>query len=98
MNWFGNVAIVLFIAVQTIDLIFTYVGVRVWGLDIEANPIVSSFMRLFGGFLGILIAKLAAILFGVILHIRRRHRLVILLTFFYIVIAIVPWVAIFLTQ
>jgi hypothetical protein len=39
-----------------------------------------------------------AIGFGILLHLRRVHNLVALLTAVYVVAAIVPWTAIFLTQ
>jgi len=41
-------------------------------------------------------AKLAAILFGILLHVRRVHSLVALLTAFYLVVAILPWAVLFL--
>jgi hypothetical protein len=40
--------------------------------------------------------KLAAVGCGIILHIRRVHNLVALLTAIYVAVAILPWTAVFL--
>jgi len=38
---FGDVAVVGFLLVQVLDGMFTYLGVTIWGLHIEANPLIS---------------------------------------------------------
>jgi hypothetical protein len=93
---FGDVAVVGFLLVQVLDGIFTYLGVTIWGLHIEANPIISSAVEYAGLGHAVVGAKLAAILFGILLHVRRVHSLVALLTAFYLVVAILPWALLFL--
>ncbi len=64
--------------------------------SIEANPLISSAMSAIGvvGALGA--AKGVAIGFGMLLHLRRVHNLVALLTAIYFTAAILPWTALFL--
>jgi hypothetical protein len=95
---FGDVAVLAFLIVQFLDGMFTYLGVSLWGPHIEANPIISSAVEFAGLGRGVAVAKLVAMLFGVILHVRRVHSLVALLTAFYFVVAIVPWAFLFFTS
>jgi hypothetical protein len=95
---FGNFVVLAFFAAQLLDGVFTYVGVSVWGPAIEANPLVSSAVAVAGLGAGLTGVKAVAIAFGMLLHLRRLHTLVALLTAIYVAIAIVPWTAIFLTH
>jgi hypothetical protein len=95
---FGDVVVVGFVLVQLLDGIFTYLGVSIWGLGIEANPLVSSAMAVAGLGAGLAGVKIVAIGFGMLLHLRRVHNLVALLTALYFAIAILPWTAIFLAN
>lgn len=87
-----------FLFVQVLDGGFTYLGVSIWGLGIEANPLISLAVTAAGLAAGLTAAKLIAALFGIVLHLHRVHALVALLTAFYLAVAILPWAAIFLTQ
>ena len=93
---FGDIAVVGFLLVQVLDGVFTYLGVTIWGVHIEANPLISSAVAYAGLGRAVVGAKLAAILFGMLLHVRRVHSLVALLTAFYLVVAILPWALLFL--
>ena len=93
---FGNVAVVAFVVVQYLDGILTYFGIHVWGTGIEANPLVSSAVMLAGVGPGLAMAKLVAIGLGILLHLRRVHGMVALLTVFYVTVAIGPWTFLFL--
>jgi hypothetical protein len=93
---FGDIAVVGFLLVQVLDGMFTYLGVTLWGLHIEANPLISSAVEYAGLGRAVVGAKMAAILFGILLHVRRVHSLVALLTAFYLVVAILPWALLFL--
>jgi hypothetical protein len=95
---FGNVAVICFLVVQALDGSLTYLGVSTWGLGIEGNPLVSSAMAYAGWGPGLAAAKLVAVGFGILLHLHRVHHLVAMLTAFYIVVAILPWTALFLTH
>ena len=41
---FGDLMVVSFVVMQCLDGVFTYLGVRIWGPAIEANPLISSAM------------------------------------------------------
>jgi len=95
--FFGDLTVVTFVIVQCLDGVFTYLGVRFWGPGIEANPIVSSTVGLFGLGAGLATVKLVAVAFGIALHLRRVHNVVALLTAIYVAAAILPWTALFLS-
>jgi hypothetical protein len=95
---FGNVAVLCFLVVQALDGSLTYMGVRTWGLAIEANPVVSSAMAYAGWVPGLAGTKLLAAGFGILLHLHHVHGMVALLTAFYVAVAIIPWTALFLTH
>ena len=97
-SFFGDLIVVGFMLVQCLDGVLTYLGVTVWGLGIEANPLISSAVSAAGLGVGLFTAKLVAVGFGILLHLRRVHNLVALLTLIYLGIAILPWTALFLTQ
>ena len=95
---FGDLAVLVFLVVQCLDGAFTYLGVCRWGPGIEANPLVSSAVAAAGLGAGLAGAKLLAMGFGILLHLRQVHGIVALLTALYIAAAIVPWTALFLTH
>jgi hypothetical protein len=95
---FGDLAVLGFVLVQCLDGAFTYLGVKMWGPGVEANPLVSSAMAFAGLGVGLASTKLIAVGLGVVLHLRRTHVIVAILTAFYVAAAIVPWTAIFLTR
>ena len=93
---FGDVVVVGFLFAQVLDGVLTYRGVSLWGPSIEANPIVSSAVAIAGPGVGLSAVKLAAIALGIVLHLRRVHTLVALLTIVYFTVAILPWAVLFL--
>jgi hypothetical protein len=93
---FGDLVVVSFLLVQCLDGVFTYLGVRIWGPGAEANPLISSAMAFAGPAPGLAGAKLVAAGFGILLHLRRVHNIVALLTIVYVAVAILPWTALFL--
>ena len=94
---FGDIAVVTFMVVQALDGVLTYLGVHIWGPTVEANPLISSAVAFAGPGTGVALAKLFAVGLGMILHLRRVHGVVALLTAFYLAVAIVPWAMLFLT-
>lgn len=88
---FGDVVLVAFLLVQCFDGVFTYVGVSVFGLGIEANPVVAGLMTHLGHGAGLLSAKMMAALLGILLHCRQVHVAVAVLTGFYAAAAVAPW-------
>jgi hypothetical protein len=97
-EWFGNVAVLSFVIVQYLDGVLTYVGLHTFGPGIEANPLISSAVSYAGAGGGLFAAKLVAISLGMALHLRRVHRVVALLTAFYLTVAILPWTVLFLNH
>lgn len=95
---FGDLMVVGFLLMQCLDGVFTYLGVGIWGPTIEANPLIGSAMAVAGVAAGLGAAKVVAIGFGILLHLRRVHNLVALLTAIYFTAAILPWTALFLTN
>jgi hypothetical protein len=94
---FGDLAVIVFIVVQCLDGALTYLGVHTWGLAVEANPIVSSAVSYAGVGTGLAATKAFAVGLGMMLHLRRIHLVVALLSLFYIAVAILPWTVMFLT-
>jgi hypothetical protein len=90
-RWFGDLVIVAFLLAQCFDGVFTYVGVRTFGMAVEANPIITSLMTSFGVGPGLTGAKVVAAALGICLHLRQVHGPVALLSLFYMAAAIVPW-------
>ncbi len=95
---FGDLVVVAFVIVQSLDGVFTYLGVTIWGPGIEANPLISAAVATAGPATALTCAKLLAIGFGIVLHLRRVHNLVALLTAIYAGVAILPWTTLFLTN
>jgi hypothetical protein len=90
---FGDVAVVVFLLAQVSDGVLTYIGVATYGLAMEANPLITWLMTAMGEGPGLATAKLTAGAFGIILHLTGVHRAVAALAGFYIVVAIIPWMA-----
>ena len=74
----------VFVVVQGLDGALTYLGVHIWGISIEANPLVSSAVSMAGVGAGLAAAKLFAVGLA-------------LLSVFYIAVAILPWAMLFMT-
>src|SRR5215216_3901942 len=45
---FGDFVVVSFLVVQYLDGVFTYLGMKIWGPGIEANPLISSAITVAG--------------------------------------------------
>jgi hypothetical protein len=95
---FGDLMVVGFVLMQCLDGVFTYIGVAIWGPAIEANPLISSAMAAGGVLAGVGSAKVVAIGLGILLHLRRVHYLVALLTAIYFTVAVLPWTALLLVN
>jgi uncharacterized membrane protein len=90
---FGDVALVGFLLAQVFDGALTYVGVSAYGPHVEANPLLAWLMSAVGHGPALTGSKIVAAAFGIALHLGSVHRAVALLTLFYLVVAIVPWLA-----
>ena len=93
-SMFGDLALVAFLAAQASDGVLTYVGVHTYGLRMEGNPLLVWLMATMGQGMAVAMAKTAAGAFGIALHLTSVHRIVALLTAFYIAVAVLPWIGI----
>ena len=86
---FGNVVVIAFLIAQACDGVFTYVGVSIYGMRVEGNPLLGWLMGALGSGAGVAAAKAAAGGFGIALHLVAVHRVVAALAVFYVA-AILP--------
>jgi hypothetical protein len=91
---FGDLALLTFLIAQACDGVLTYVAVTVDGLHMEGNPLISWLMASIGQGPALATAKLTAGGFGIALHLSAVHKAVAVLAAFYLIVAILPWVAI----
>jgi hypothetical protein len=91
---FGDLAVLSFLLAQAADGALTFVGVRHLGLAVEANPLIAWLIASFGEAGALTGAKLVAGGFGIALHLSAVHKVVAGLTLFYVVVAVLPWIAI----
>jgi uncharacterized membrane protein len=91
---FADVVVVVFLAAQACDGVLTYVGVSVYGVGIEGNPLLAWLMTTVGEGPALATAKGMASAFGITLHLMAVHRVLAALSLFYVAVAILPWVAI----
>jgi hypothetical protein len=82
---------VAFVAAQAADGAFTYAGMHIFGVEIEANPIIAFYAWNYGPGAAILGAKAVAIVSALVLYTCGRHRTLGVLTIWYLLIAIWPW-------
>ncbi|HYT67591.1 MAG TPA: DUF5658 family protein [Vicinamibacterales bacterium] len=92
--WFGNLVVVAFLLAQACDGVLTYVGVTVYGVHMEANPVLAWMMATMGQGIALAAAKGIAGGFGIALHLGSVHHVVAALAAFYIAVAVVPWIGI----
>lgn len=92
---FRRIVLLLFLAAQGWDGVFTYVAVDLHGLHAEGNAILASWMFLVGPAPALVGAKLMAAGCGIVLYLTGVHRILAGLTALYGCAAIVPWLAIF---
>lgn len=89
----SRVVLLLFLAAQLWDGIFTWVAVESQGVAAEGNSILATWMLLVGPAPTLLAAKLGAAAGGVLLYSRGVHAVLAGLTLFYAIGAIGPWLA-----
>jgi uncharacterized membrane protein len=91
---FGDAALLLFLLAQAGDGVLTYVGVTVYGSQMEGNPLIRWLMYSLGEGPALTAAKLTACCFGIALHVFAVHKTVAALTTFYFLVAVLPWFSI----
>ena len=90
-----RVVLGLFLVAQACDGLFTYIAVQAYGVAVEGNMVLSTWMTLVGPFPTLFVAKSVAAGGGILLYARGIHRTLALLTAFYMVGAIGPWLFVF---
>jgi hypothetical protein len=81
-----------FVAVQALDGVMSYVGVRTLGPWMEANPLVGWYAGIVGPATALVAAKLIAVGCGMVLYVMARHYTLAVLTLAYVIFAIGPWI------
>jgi hypothetical protein len=94
---FGDAVLIVFLVAQCLDGVFTYVGVKTYGIGVEANPLIATLMMYVGHGTALMGAKSLAGLLGIGLHLGQVHSAVALLAAFYLAVAVFPWIAILFT-
>ena len=80
-----------FLLTQVLDGLLTYVGVSIFGIAAEGNPILAWLMTSYGEAIALTGAKIVAALCGIALYLLAVDRLLAMLTLVYIGAALVPW-------
>ena len=87
----SRVILMLFLMAQACDGMFTYAAVRAHGLGAEGNLLLATWMALIGPAPALVGAKTLAAACGVLLYIKGVHKTLALLTAFYALGAVGPW-------
>ena len=90
----SRVILLLFLAAQACDGVFTYTAVRTHGLAAEGNMLLATWMALVGPAPALVGAKALAGACGVLLYLKGVHKTLALLTAFYALGAVGPWLVV----
>ena len=93
----ARLVLLLFLVAQVYDGLFTYIAVTAYGLEAEGNFVLGTWMTLVGAAPTLLAAKLVAAAGGVLLYAKGVHRTLALLTAYYALAAIGPWMYVYQT-
>lgn len=92
----SRLTLLLFVAAQVCDGVFTYVAVSAVGSVAEGNLFLAAWMDLAGPAATLVAAKLLAAAAGIFVYYRGLHGLLAGLTAFYAAAAVGPWVFVYL--
>lgn len=84
----------MFLMLQILDGLFTYWGISMLGVGVEANTLLVTSIGAVGAPRALLSAKLLACLCGYILYRTQFHRALAATTGLYLGTAIIPWLLI----
>jgi len=84
----------IFLVVQVLDGVLTYVGVRMLGVEAEGNMLLAAGMEAFGTPQTLFSAKLVACVCGYVLYRTAWYRPLAVAAGLYLGVAIVPWLGI----
>jgi len=91
----SRLVLLLFLVAQAFDGLFTYTAVNAYGLHAEGNVLIATWMALVGPAVALFGAKTVAGACGILLYVHNAHRTLTLLTAFYVIGAIGPWMVVF---
>jgi len=83
---------IAFVLVQALDGVMTLVGIHMFGLHVEANPLIAWYAHAFGPAVAVSAAKLFAIGCGAVLYLTARYGTIAALAFTYLLCAVGPWI------
>ena len=84
----------VFLVVQVLDGLLTYVGVSMLGVEAEGNMLLAASMEAFGTSGTLVSAKLVACICGYFLYRTAWYRPLAITAGLYLGVAIVPWLGI----
>jgi hypothetical protein len=84
----------IFVVLQVADGVLTYAAVTQFGSGAEGNPIIATWIVHTGAAPALVGAKLLACACGGVLYATGVHRILALLSAFYLMAAVVPWLQI----
>lgn len=90
-RFWGDLVWIAFVVVQAGDGLLTYLGMHLYGVTAEANPLIGWYAAAYGITPSVVGAKLFAAICGAVLHTSARHMALVLLTLVYCGAAIWPW-------
>jgi len=88
----SRLVLLLFLLAQVCDGLFTYAAVSAFGTEAEGNVLLATWIALIGPAPALVGAKLLAAGCGILLYVKGVHKTLALLTAFYAVGAVGPWV------
>ena len=90
----SRIIVATFLIAQVCDGLLTYAAIQLLGVSAEGNPLLSTWIVLVGPEPAIVGAKVLAGACGVLLYSLGVHRVLLALTVFYGVAAVVPWLVV----
>ena len=84
-----------FVATQLLDGMLTSSGVRLFGMEVEGNPLILWYAQTIGPAAAVWGAKAFAVGCGAILDANDRYGALAAMTVLYLACAVVPWVLLF---
>ena len=91
---FGLVVWLAFVLAQVADGVLTYIGVGRFGIGVEANPLIASYIAVGGAGVALFGAKAFALGCGTVLHLQAMHRSLAAITALYFGAAVCGWASV----
>jgi hypothetical protein len=92
-----RLVLLLFLVVQGFDGLFTYVAVDALGVTAEGNRLLAALMTGLGTLPTLIAAKVTAAAGGMLLYVRGWHRVLAVVTAIYALLAIGPWLLVYVS-